>query len=193
MAEINAKFISSAFSNSDWINDDQTEVVFIGRSNVGKSSLINALAKNSIARVSKTPGRTQLANFYDFNSFRLIDLPGYGYAKVAKTKQVDLVNIIDGVLTKRKNVYCVFQICDANVITQEDVAMSKYLDKRFVHHYIVLNKCDKRPMKFYLSKIQQYVNFLKTPADKIILISAKERINISQFYAKIKNTISEVK
>ena len=51
MAETNAKFISSAFSNSDWINDDQTEVVFIGRSNVGKSSLINALAKNSIARV----------------------------------------------------------------------------------------------------------------------------------------------
>ena len=78
-------FIKSCFSTKDWMNDDKREICFIGRSNVGKSSLINALANAKIAKTSNTPGRTQLANFYDFEKFRLIDLPGYGFAKVSKS------------------------------------------------------------------------------------------------------------
>lgn len=187
-----AKFIKSAYSNLDWINDDVTEVAFIGRSNVGKSSLINSLSNQTIARVSKTPGRTQLANFYDFGSFRIVDLPGYGYAKVSKSKKVDLINIIDHVLTTRKNIFAIYQIIDANVITNEDVAMNKYLNKRFAHVYVVLNKADKRPMKFYLSQQDKICKYLHVDKSQSIFISNHKKINIDKLLKNIKNTISIV-
>ena len=147
-----AKFIKSAYSDADWINDQTTEIAFIGRSNVGKSSLINALANQKIAITSKTPGRTQLANFYDFGKYRIIDLPGYGYAKANKAKKVDLIKVIDNVFTNRVNIFAFFQICDANVITEEDVNMHKYLAKKFANCFVILNKVDKNNYKLYLSK-----------------------------------------
>lgn len=188
-----AKFIKSAATAADWINDNTIEVVFIGRSNVGKSSLINALAHQKIAITSKTPGRTQLANFYDFGPFRLIDLPGYGFAKVHKAQQVNLINIIDEVLMTRKNVYAVFQIVDANVITSEDISMNKYLDTKFVNHFVILNKADKQSLKTYMSQKQKIANYLQISSDKMLFVSAKKTQNINGLMTLIKGTVNQVK
>lgn len=183
-----ANFIKSAANPSDWIIDSTSEIILVGRSNVGKSSLINALANQKIAITSKTPGRTQLANFYDFGKYRLVDLPGYGYAEVKKTHQNELVKIIDEVLMHRPNIFAVFHILDANVITQEDLAVSCYLKQKFVHHYFLLNKADKQPYKHYLNLKQKYANYLNIKPEDIIFISTKEKLNLNL----VKNLINEV-
>lgn len=188
-----AEFIKSASKPSDWINDGQVEVVLIGRSNVGKSSIINALANSKIAITSKTPGRTQLANFYDFKSFRLVDLPGYGYAKVQKDAQNQLIKIIDEVLMIRSNVYMTLHIVDANVITAEDLMMAEYLKKRFVHHYFIANKADKSSMKYYLSQKQKICKYLQIKNDELMFVSTKKQININQIKNLINATIKSVK
>lgn len=184
-----AKFIKSAFDNADWINDQTTEIAFIGRSNVGKSSLINALANQKIAITSKTPGRTQLANFYDFGNYRIIDLPGYGYAKTNKAKKVDIIKIIDNIFANRINVFAFFQICDANVITEEDVNMHKYLVKKFANCFVVLNKSDKNNCKLYLSKLDQIAKYLNIDKESLILVSAKTKQNIGLLKKKIEKLL----
>ncbi len=187
-----AQFIKSAANQSDWIVDSIPEVVLIGRSNVGKSSLINALAKQKIAITSKTPGRTQLANFYDFGDFRLVDLPGYGYAKVKKQQQNELVKIIDQTLMTRANVFCILHIVDANVITQEDLAMAQYLKTRFVHHYFLLNKADKQSLKHYLSQKAKYAKYLQIKPEQIVFTSSKKDINLTEVKKIINQVLSQI-
>lgn len=184
-----AKFIKSAYNDADWINDQTTEIAFIGRSNVGKSSLINALANKKIAITSKTPGRTQLANFYDFGKYRIIDLPGYGYAKANKAKKVDLIKVIDNIFSNRHNVFTFFQICDANIITEEDVNMHKYLTKKFANCFVVLNKVDKNNYKLYLSKLDQIAEYLNINKENLILVSAKTKQNIGLLKQKIEKIL----
>ncbi|MDR1991468.1 MAG: ribosome biogenesis GTP-binding protein YihA/YsxC [Mycoplasmataceae bacterium] len=183
-------FIKSTVNPSEWINDQKNEICFIGRSNVGKSTLINALAKEKIALVSKTPGRTQTVNFYDFGQYRLVDLPGYGFMIGSHKLKNQVTSIIDTYLTTRTNLYGVIQICDANVITELDTSMSKYFQQRFKHHYVVLNKIDKRQLHFYQNKIQQIAKYLKISPDKIYFVSAKNKINIDQIH-KLINTINQ--
>ena len=182
---MNAKFIKSAAKPVDWINDSTTEVVFVGRSNVGKSSLINALANAKVAITSKTPGRTQLANFYAFKDFRLVDLPGYGYAKLSKSHQVDLVSIIDTVLMHRPNVFLVVQVVDANVITKEDIAMNKYLSSRFANVLVVLNKAAKSKINFYNTQKAKIAKYMAINQDKMLFVSTIKKLNISELFKKI--------
>lgn len=186
------KFIKSAQYFDQFIIDGKPEVCFIGRSNVGKSSLINALSNNKISRVSNTPGRTQLINFFDFNVFRIVDLPGYGYAKVSKEKKVDLTYIIDEYLTKSQNLKSVFQICDANVITEMDSKMSKYFENHFDNHFIVLNKIDKINISTINNKITEIANFLNINKDKIIMVSASKKINVDKLNSLIYNSIKKI-
>ena len=171
------KFIKSAYYASDFINDDTNEVCFIGRSNVGKSSLINSLANKKIAKVSSTPGRTQLINFYDFGKFRLVDLPGYGYASVNKQKKNELVYLVETYLKESKNLKAIFQVCDASVIMEIDSEMSKYFNSLNLKHYVVLNKIDKQSNNYvnHLSKISKT---LEVDIQNIITTSTKKNINI---------------
>ncbi|BAC43831.1 YihA family ribosome biogenesis GTP-binding protein [Malacoplasma penetrans] len=171
-------FIKSCFSSNDWITDDKKEICFIGRSNVGKSSLINALANAKIAKTSNTPGRTQLANFYDFDKFRLIDLPGYGYAKVSKSKHFELSKIISEYIYLRKNLVAVFQIIDISVITDLDLQMSELLSNRFNQHYIVLNKADKEAKSYFDNNFAKIAAKLKKDKENIVCVSAKNKTNI---------------
>lgn len=175
-----ANFIKSAASIKDWINDTKKEICFVGRSNVGKSSLINALANKSIAKTSNTPGRTQLANFFDFNKYRIVDLPGYGFAMVDKSKKVELLNIINEFLVNRKNLVCVVQVCDINVITPKDVEMSNFLEETFGNHLIVLNKMDKHSKSHFDNNKIKIANYLQVDVEQLIPVSAKKRINIDK-------------
>jgi GTP-binding protein len=164
-------------------------VTLIGRSNVGKSTIINALARQSIAKTSKTPGRTQTVNFYDFDKYRLVDLPGYGYLKGSNQLQEQITSIINTYLSERKNLFIVIQVCDANVITPQDVTMSTYLSKKFKHHYVVLNKIDKQSLSIYQNNLKKIANYLRIKEDKVLLVSAKNKINIKNLNTLIRSNL----
>lgn len=175
-----AIFIKSAASINDWINDAKKEICFVGRSNVGKSSVINSLANNSIAKTSNTPGRTQLANFFDFDKFRLVDLPGYGFANVNKSKKIELLKIINEFLINRKNLVLVIQICDINVLTEKDVEMTNFIKNNFDNYFILLNKMDKYSKSHFDNNKIKIANYLQTDVSNLIPISAKKRTNINK-------------
>lgn len=135
---------------------DKTEVAFAGRSNVGKSSLINALTgRNSLARTSNTPGRTQQLNFFDLGGkIYLVDMPGYGYAKVSKSTRSEWDKLINDYLRGRPNLRCVFILVDGrHGLKDSDEHLMEMLDEAAVSYQIVLTKCDKSK-KVEMEKIQ---------------------------------------
>ena len=122
------------------------EFAFIGRSNVGKSSLINLLgARKDLAKTSSTPGKTQMLNMYDVDRrWRLVDLPGYGYARVSKKHRDSLRSMINGYLDKRSTLYCAFVLLDASIPLQDiDVEMIHWLAEREIPQAWVFTKVDK--------------------------------------------------
>ncbi len=126
--------------------DDRPEFAFIGRSNVGKSSLINALTeRKEIAHTSKKPGKTQLINYFLVNhNWYLVDLPGYGYAKISKRKRKEWEKMIEAYLMKRYSLQCALVLIDANVPPQKiDVEFINWLGERRIPFVIVYTKTDK--------------------------------------------------
>lgn len=126
--------------------DDRPEFAFIGRSNVGKSSLINALtSRKDVAHTSKKPGKTQLINYFLVNhDWYLVDLPGYGYAKISKKKRKAWEKMIEAYLVKRYSLQCAFVLIDGNIPPQEiDVAFINWLGERRIPFVLVYTKTDK--------------------------------------------------
>lgn len=141
-----AEYIGSFPSESKCLVDFKPEYAFIGRSNVGKSSLINMLTgKNSLARISKKPGKTQMINFFLVaNEWYLVDLPGYGYAKISKKKRREWEIMIEGYLQHRKTLACAFVLIDANIPAQAiDVEFMSWLGDKQVPFAIVYTKTDR--------------------------------------------------
>lgn len=141
-----AEFI---ISNSDPANcpkPDRPEYAFIGRSNVGKSSLINMLTgRSSLAKISGKPGKTQLINhFLIDNEWYLVDLPGYGYAQVSKTEREKFAALINGYLTSRPNLLCIFVLVDSRIEPQKiDLDFMSNLGERQLPFVIVFTKTEK--------------------------------------------------
>lgn len=125
---------------------DRAEVAFAGRSNVGKSSLLNALTnRKDLARTSNTPGRTQQLNFFDLGGhITMVDMPGYGYAKVSKTQRSEWDSLIFNYLRGRPNLRCVFVLIDArHGMKDTDDHLMDMLDNAAVPYRVVLTKADK--------------------------------------------------
>lgn len=150
------------------------------------------MANQQIAKTSKTPGRTQTVNFYDFNKYRLVDLPGYGFMKGSHELKNQVATIIETYLASRANLYGIFQICDANVITAADVDMSKYLQKHFKNHFVVLNKIDKRSVSVYQNKLLSTAKYLNVSPLKIIFISVKKHLNINKVHETINDILKRI-
>jgi len=141
-----AVFIKSAVKPKDFPPPELPEVAFVGRSNVGKSSLINVLAgRKALVRTSSTPGRTQLINFFDINGIlTLVDLPGYGYAKAPPDVRKQWGPMIETYLAKRENLKTVVLILDIRRIPSGgDLDMLGWLERYNIPPIIVLTKCDK--------------------------------------------------
>ncbi len=121
------------------------EYCFSGRSNVGKSSLINKLLnRKSIARVSSTPGKTITVNFYKVDGIRLVDLPGYGYAKVSDSEKERWAELMESYFNSGRNIKLVFELIDMRHNPAEfDISMLSFLKEAGIPYVIVLTKCDK--------------------------------------------------
>jgi len=145
-----AEFVKSSPSLKECPVPDMPEYAFIGRSNVGKSSLINMLCLNGgLAKISATPGKTRLINHYRINdSWYLVDLPGYGYAKVSKNMRKDFDKILFNYLSKRENLYCVFVLIDSRIPPQaNDMEFITRLGELQIPFAIVFTKTDKTTQK----------------------------------------------
>ncbi|MBN1989992.1 MAG: YihA family ribosome biogenesis GTP-binding protein [Bacteroidales bacterium] len=146
-----AKFVKSSPSVKLCPDPKLPEYAFIGRSNVGKSSLINMLVGDgTLAKVSGRPGKTQLINHFIVNgNWYLVDLPGYGYAKVSKSLRSGFSQIIKGYVLERENLYCLFVLIDSRLEPQKnDLEFLEWLGQNQVPFAIVFTKVDK------LGKIQ---------------------------------------
>ena len=139
-----AKFITTAMKLEECPDFGRGEFAVVGRSNVGKSSLINALAnQKTLARVSKTPGRTQGINYFDFGAFLLADLPGYGYAAVSQAMQARWRRELSRYLSGREALQGVLHLMDARRPLQEnDMQMREFLMAHNVPLLVVLTKVD---------------------------------------------------
>ncbi|NNE66805.1 MAG: YihA family ribosome biogenesis GTP-binding protein [Pyrinomonadaceae bacterium] len=141
-----AEFIKSAVQGSHWPTWNKPEIAFLGRSNVGKSSLINSLlGRKKLARTSNTPGRTQTINFFDINSrFSFVDLPGYGYAKVPKKMKDDWGRMAEEYLANRRQLMLSIQIVDVrHKPTVLDLQLYDWLSYHHKNHLVVATKSDK--------------------------------------------------
>ncbi len=141
-----AIFVKSATSPEHYPRDGRPEISFLGRSNVGKSSLINSLlGVKGLARTSNTPGRTQLVNFFLINdAFYFVDLPGYGYARVPSEIRKDWGPMVEKYLATRPNLMLSIHITDSrHEPTQLDLLMTEWLESRGKPFIIVATKADK--------------------------------------------------
>ena len=142
---LNVEFTYSAGLSSQLRPDDRPDVVFSGRSNVGKSSLINKLCnRKSLARVSSKPGKTATINFFDAGSFNLVDLPGYGYAKVSKVEKLRWAELVEGYFAAGRRIALVVQIIDMrHKPSADDMNMIRFLYDSGIPFIIVMTKSDK--------------------------------------------------
>ena len=163
------------------LTEADAEVTFVGRSNVGKSSLINALCqKKDMARVSQVPGKTRTINVYEVKPYRwIVDLPGYGYAVGSKAGKAEFGPMIEDYLTKRNNLCMVFVILDAVAgPTVLDISMISWLKSKDYPYNIIVNKIDKvGPSKLDVRKKEIAGQLVVDPAD-IFWISSKKKIQI---------------
>ena len=180
-----AKFLISAPRLNQAPIDEGAEIAFVGRSNAGKSSALNTITDNkSLARTSKTPGRTQLLNFFELDEHRrFVDLPGYGFAKVSAKTKKDWLHAIDEYLRNRQSLRGLVLIMDIrHPLTNIDQEMLEWCHQIGMPVHILLTKCDK----------------LKRGAAKTTLLQVKKAIqdsdlfSVQLFSAKDKTGVDEI-
>ena len=181
MRVTSAEFLQSCPGLEACPSDDVPEFAFIGRSNVGKSSLLNLLTgKQGLARVSQTPGCTQLINFFKINgAFRMVDLPGYGYAKVPKGHRVAFQDIIAGYIADRPNLRRVFVLVDSRHEPQKiDLEFLEWLGEVDRPFSVVFTKTDKLKPSHVKKNTEAFLEALATVhavTPDIFLTSSKTR------------------
>lgn len=148
----NQKFIASAFSITDLPKEKLPEVVLCGRSNVGKSTFINSLFnRKNLAKTSSTPGKTRSINYYSIDSrFYVVDLPGYGYAKISQSERKKWGNLINEFFSTSKHISLTIHLIDSrHQPTELDVKLNSMLRSLDIPYIVLLNKSDKLKQSEY--------------------------------------------
>lgn len=175
MKSLSAKFLISAEKLSQCPNYSLCEFPLLGRSNVGKSSFINALANNNkIAKTSNTPGKTRLINFFDFSGkFTIADLPGYGYAKVSKEAQDKWQKYLEEYILNREQIKSLIQFIDArHEIQKNDYQMREWVLAHNLPIFTIVTKIDHVPK----NKVQNIINNVQREFGGVVLpFSAVEK------------------
>jgi GTP-binding protein len=188
-------FLQSA-SRADQLPESPAEVAFVGRSNVGKSSLVNALAnRKQLARVSNTPGRTQLINMFEVESQRpqrgtMVDLPGYGFAKAAKNIKRDWPEMIEGYLLQRGNLSMVFVLVDGAIgPTNLDAQMLDWLRYNSIPHTVVATKFDKVKSSQRATRKKQLSAGCQLDEGDVVWVSASKGDGIDSLRALVRTWV----
>ena len=179
-----AKFYKSCYVNEQLFCSKKNEIVFVGRSNVGKSSIINKiLNRKKLARVSNVPGKTISINFYEVDEIYFVDFPGYGFAKISKNKKRNWDNLANEYFSsKRKIILAVLVLDVRRGIEKLDYDMIKYLIDKKIYFILILNKIDKlkkNEISKVLEKTSKDISFLKNI--QILLFSSKTGYGIETF------------
>lgn len=175
----NSKFVISAVSPTQYPDDELREIAFVGRSNVGKSSLINMLLnRRGLAKTSSTPGKTQLINFFDIDGlFRFVDLPGYGFAKVSKAQKATWGKTIETYLKSRDTLMEVIQLIDIrHKPSLEDKDMYNWIKSYGFSGIVVATKSDKLSRNQIAQQVKMIRKELEMDKNAIIIpVSASTR------------------
>lgn len=190
---MDVEFLISAFRESDYAPPDKPEVAFAGRSNVGKSSLINVLVhRKKVAKTSSRPGRTQSINFFSVdNRLYLVDLPGYGYARVPLQVKKSWGEMVESYLRRRSNLKAVVMILDIRRDPNDgDMNLLNWLNHYGINSILVLTKADKLSRHQSISRAKLIGNQLEEMITvKPTIFSAKTREGRSEIWGKINRVI----
>ena len=191
----NTKFLVSAVNKNQFPKDNLPEVVFVGRSNVGKSSILNALLnRKNLAYVGSTPGKTQQINFFNIDDkLYFVDLPGYSFSVMGKDKSQKISKSIDAYLTTRENISLVIMLVDIrHKPSSDDRLMYEYLINSNLNFIIVPTKADK----VAITKVPDYCKIIQDelncpPEVDIIPISSTKKNNLEAIWKAILETLPE--
>ena len=176
------RFVTSA-DHLDRLPDSPAEVAVVGRSNVGKSSLINALAnRNGLANVSKTPGRTQLLNCFELpDGATVVDCPGYGYAKVSKVRRAAMAEMIETYLRGREQLHMVLVLVDGEIgPTELDRSILEWLREESLPHTVIATKHDKVKAKGREKRKKDLAARCDLEPSDVVWVSASKNVGIDR-------------
>ncbi len=183
MRFINVKFIKSASNSNGFIKDELPQVALVGRSNVGKSSLINLLTNNKkMAKTSSTPGRTRLVNYFNVNEeFYLVDLPGYGYNQASKTTSNSWDKLLNEYFVNNYRLKIVLLLLDSRLPASNlDKDMLDYLAELEIPVVLILTKTDKITRNQLNINIQNLSEDLRFNKDRIIITSSIKKSGVEE-------------
>ena len=190
-----AEFIKSAVKPSQYPAEELPEIAFVGRSNVGKSSLINTLVnRKRLVKTSSTPGRTQLINFFNINkAFTFVDLPGYGYAKVPESVKKTWGPMVETYLSKRKTLKGVVLIMDIRRSPGlQELNFIDWLNYYFIQSIFILTKTDKISKTKQIKQHNLIAEMLSADSKNLILFSTKSRLGKDAVWDSIKRLIEHL-
>lgn len=189
-----AEFEKSYGISSQLPPSNITEIAFAGRSNVGKSSLLNKLFnRKSLARVSSVPGKTITINFYDVDGYKFVDLPGYGYAKLSKSERDRFGELMEGYFQSGRNIKLVVQLVDMrHKPSQDDFGMIDFMKQMNIPFIVVCTKADKLKVKEFKKREQEIKEELSmVDSDLIIPFSSQNGLGLDKIKMLIEKSLND--
>ena len=191
MKNFKAEFITSVASEDKFIKTDKPLIAIAGKSNVGKSTLINMLAgQKKLAKTSNTPGRTRLINYFDFGNFVLADLPGYGFAKVSKDEKEKWAHLLEEFFATQKITLLLSLVDIRHEPTSDDKQMINYLYHYAIPFTVVATKADKLPKTKIKPQVLSVARALCLGIDNVIASSAENKTGKTEIFSAIEKAIS---
>lgn len=194
MKVTSAEFIKSVVNFKHCPNDGLPEIAFVGRSNVGKSSLMNLLlGRKNLVKTSATPGKTQALNYFLINQrCYFVDMPGYGYAKVGQGLRKEWKELAEGYLKRRQELKLVLQLVDSrHPPTKDDQSMFAWLHEMGLPTLVVLTKLDKIPRTKQQAHVREAIAVLGVSEESLVPSSVPEKVGFEEIWGVIDAVLDE--